>query len=100
MDRKLLTLPGILFLVIGIFLLLNSIQTLTGFVTFESLNIKSSSLLGIILVIGGILMFSHARTSTSELEELIGVFNSKKSRNREESFTLTDPELFFGKVGN
>ena len=97
MKRRFLKLPGILFLIIGIFLLLNSLQNITGFVTFESPNIKSSSLLGIILVAIGILMLSHSRTS--QLEQLVGVFNSRKNNNPEDSFMMTDPELFFGKEG-
>ena len=99
MNRRLLAIPGISFLIIGIVLFLNSFQTLTGLVIFENLTVKSSSFIGAIFILAGALILTSARAETSELEELIGVFNSKKNKNREESFILTDPELFFGKDG-
>lgn len=58
---------GLLFILIGLILVANSFR-LTGFAVLESVEGTATSIIGILLVVGGIILVSFGRQSYSHLK--------------------------------
>jgi len=67
---KLSSIIGIIYLLLGIIILLNSFSGITGFVIFEDVNVKWSSVLGVVFVLIGILIIMISQTLEVKVEEL------------------------------
>jgi len=80
---------AIILILIGIIILLNTYTTITGFAVLNNLTKTTSSILGIIFVIGGILLLQSGRTTTGGLE----VFISNKALEKSEKDKTVEANL-------
>ncbi|MBI5804297.1 DUF308 domain-containing protein [Candidatus Pacearchaeota archaeon] len=95
MRKYTFRLIGIFFVVIGFVFLLNSFQ-LTGFTIIDDIAQSTSSLMGIVFVIGGILFFVAGRGEESDLE----IFISRKAleRSKKDTFVRTNLRSYMNEI--
>ncbi|MDP2672740.1 MAG: hypothetical protein Q8O84_02925 [Nanoarchaeota archaeon] len=90
---------GIIVILVGLFFILNSsFAIITGNVVSKKIDVLDS-FIGIMFLVVGLVLFL-----ISELEsKIISVYDVSKGKNtkkKEEFYHMTDPSLYFSKVGN
>ena len=98
MKGKLCSFVGLLLLAVGTVFLLNSFSGMTGFVVLENVGKGASGVLGIVLVLGGILMFMARAHHHRFYEEIaVRVYDSLGTRNayghKTEQVSLTEARI-------
>jgi len=83
---------GATLILIGCVFILNSFSTITGFAIADSIGKGVSSIIGLVLVGGGIVMFMNS------LEGTIQIYQYPNSEG-DESYYLDDPKNLFGNTG-
>jgi len=63
MQKRGFKISGIVLVIVGIVLIINSFSGITGFAILENVTNSTSSILGIILVVVGILVSKRGRSS-------------------------------------
>lgn len=75
---------SIISILIGIFFILNSFSGMTGFVIAESVGKGISGILGLVLIIGGVLVFMSGRRSLQDIiDERTGVTHKESKKYKE-----------------
>ncbi len=91
---------GLLYLVLGVGVLLNSFSGITGFVIYEDVDLKWGGLLSVVFVVIGILVLFTTRTSEkSELERAVVYEFNEKEKDKNRSYRLIDRALHLSKNG-
>ena len=89
---------GIFIILVGLFFIINSsFVIITGNVISKEINILDS-FIGIMFLVSGLTLFL-----VSELESRVSVYDiskGKKKSQKEEFYHMTDPSLYFSKVGD
>ena len=90
MKKGTLVIISTVLVVIGLILLVSSLS-LTGNVISEKIGKTTGSILGLVFVIGGILLFQVGRERTSRESRLVGLINERVSKeDREKTKVLLD----------
>ena len=82
---------GAILILTGIVLILNSFSGITGFVVAESLGKSVSSILGLVFVIGGVLVFMSGRSLSEILSDATKTaYGTLKMRDTPDALRYTD----------
>lgn len=98
-PKRVYLITAISFFIIGAIILLNSFQSLTGFVVFENADKNYSYFAGLWFIIASLVLFTAATTERKHHSQLeIQVYDSShgKDENRDRAFILKDTALEFG----
>ena len=105
MFKKLVRVLGFCFILIGIFLALNSFAGITAFATLEKLNNFVGSFMAVVFVIGGVLIIMALRKDEHKEEtglvRKISVYDNSNGKDEhvDRAYRITDPNLNFGSKG-
>lgn len=98
--RKVIRGFGLALVIWGLVLIFIGQVSITGFVIVGDLNFEWRFVLGLVLVVGGFLIFMSSREKVSVLEGVVDVYDATNGKNpsAERDYHLLDPYLSFGRA--